>query len=405
MMKRIFAVLLAIHGVIHFVVAAKASHYTGLLELSRPISREMGVLWLAAGALVVVTALLVILWPGKWWTVGGLAVIASQAAVTSASGPSWAAGTVVNLVVLAAVTYAFLTNGPWSYRARFEQDIDRHLRRSMDAGTVTDEQVGQLPAAVQRYLRGVGAVNVPGVRNYRIRFRGRIRSSPGAHWMPFTAEQQSFTDPPARLFLMHARMLGVPIEAFHRFVDGHATMQVKIAGVYQLVDARGDVMDRSETVTLFNDMCLLAPATLIDPAIDWEAVDSTTVRARFHTVGQTIAATLSFGADGLLSNFVSDDRARSSSDGKTFTGLRFSTPVRWYKPLGYFVDRGRSTAKSEIGEVRLAAYGDARWSLPEEEFTYAEFEILSVGYNVPRRPAAENDQPVATPAASSPAAL
>jgi hypothetical protein len=403
MMKRIFAVLLAIHGVIHFGAAAKAFRYTGLLELSRPISLEMSVLWLGAGALVVGTALLVILRPGKWWTVGGLAVIASQAAVTSAAGPNRVAGTVVNLIVLAAVLHTFLTNGPWSYRAQFERDIDLHLSQSMDAGEVTEEKVGQLPAPVQRYLRGVGAVNVPGVRNYRVRFRGRIRSSPGAPWMAFTAEQQSFTDPPARFFLMHAHMGGVPIEAFHRFVDGHATMQVKIAGVYPLADARGDVMDRSETVTLFNDMCLLAPATLIDPDITWEPVDANTVRAHFHTVAQTITATLSFGSDGLLMKFVSDDRSRASADGKSFDTRRFSTPVRWYKPVGHFAGSAPSTHVN--GQIRVAAYADARWSLPDEEFTYAEFEILSVGYNVPRRPAAENDQPVATPAASSPAAL
>jgi hypothetical protein len=401
MMKRIFAVLLAVHGVIHFGVAANAFHYPDLLKLSPPISREMGMLWLAAGGLLVAAALLTFLWPRNWWIVGGFAVIASQAAIASASDPNWVAGTAVNLVILAAVSHAFLTNGPWSYRARFEQEIDPHLGQPIDARTVTDEQVGRLPAAVQRYLRSVGAANRPSVWNYRIRFRGRIRSSPGAPWMPFTAEQQSLTDPPARFFLMHARMMGVPIEAFHRFVDGHATMQVKIAGIYKLVDARGDVMDRSETVTLFNDMCLLAPATLIDPAITWEPVDANTVRAHFHAAAQTITATLSFASDGLLTNFVSDDRSRASADGKTFTGLRFSTPVRGYRPLARFVDSGRSTANSDNAVVRLAVYGDARWSLPEEDFTYAEFEVLSVEYNVPAQEGAHRAEVAAAPTASS----
>ena len=36
---------------------------------------------------------------------------------------------------------------------------------------------------------------------------------------------------------------------------------------------------------------------------------------------------LPFGEDGLLMNFISEDRSRSSSDGKTFTRLRFSRPV------------------------------------------------------------------------------
>ena len=144
-------------------------------------------------------------------------------------------------------------------------------------------------------------------------------------------------------------------------------MQVTIAGVLRIVDASGDVMDQSETVTLFNDMCLLAPGTLIDPAIAWESVDERTVRARFTNGGHTISATLEFGADGLLANFISDDRSRSSPDGTSFTRLRFSTPVRDYRAFG---------------PARIASHGDARWTLPDGEFTYGEFDIVEAAYNV-----------------------
>ena len=151
---------------------------------------------------------------------------------------------------------------------------------------MTEVDLAPLPEPVQRYLRATGVVGQPRVRNYRLRFRGRIRSGPDARWMPFEAEQQSFADQPTRLFLMRARMFALPVEVFHRRIGGRATMQVKIAGAIPMVDARGDVMDRSEAVTLFNDMCLLAPATLLDPAIAWEPVDARTVRARF-TDGRT----------------------------------------------------------------------------------------------------------------------
>ncbi len=254
-----------------------------------------------------------------------------------------------------------------SFRAEFERDAAAGLARPLEAPIVTEADLASRPYPVQRYLREVGVVGRPRVRNYRLRFRGRIRSAPGARWMPFEADQQSFADSPTRLFLMRARMFGLPVEAFHRLIDGHATMRVKIAGAISMVDARGDVMDRSEAVTLFNDMCLLAPATLLDPGIAWEEVDAQTVRARFTNGRQTISATLLFGSDGLLTSFISDDRSRSSSDGKVFTRLRFSTPVRDYR---------------DFGPARLAAHGKARWALPEGEFTYGEFDLLEVDYNV-----------------------
>jgi len=137
-------------------------------------------------------------------------------------------------------------------------------------------------------------------------------------------------------------------------------MQVKLFGAIPMVDARGLEMDRGETVTLFNDMCLMAPGTLVGPGIAWQPIDDRSVRAEFTNAGQTIAAELHFGADGRLVNFVSDDRSRSSPDGRTFTPLRFSTPVRDYRAFG---------------PLTLAAYGEARWLLPDGEFVYGEFHL------------------------------
>ena len=120
-----------------------------------------------------------------------------------------------------------------------------------------------------------------------------------------------------------------------------------------------------ETVTLFNDMCLLAPGTLIDPRITWEPVDATTARAGFSNEGHTVAATLFFDSKAELVNFVSDDRCRSEANGMV-TARRFSTPARDYR---------------EFGPVRLMSFGEARWLLPEGEFTYGEFNLLEIGSN------------------------
>jgi hypothetical protein len=357
---------LVAHGLIHLMGFAKAFGYARLPPLTQPISRPMGLMWLAAGFLVVASGVTMVAWPRSFWIIGAVALVMSQAVILSAWPDAWA-GTVVNLVLLLAVAHGWLTEGPPSFRAQFERDLAVGLARPLEAPVVTEADLACLPEPVQRYLRATGAVGQPRVRNYQLRFRGRIRSAPDARWMPFEADQHSFADQPARLFLMRARMFALPVEAFHRLIGGRATMQVKVAGAIPMVDARGDVMDRSEAVTLLNDMCLLAPATLIDPGIAWEQVDARTVRARFTSGGHTISATLLFGDDRLLKNFESDDRSRSSPDGKVFTRLRFSTPVRDYR---------------DFGPARLAAHGEARWTLPEGEFTYGEFDLQEVAYNV-----------------------
>jgi hypothetical protein len=367
-MRWFAATLLAVHGLIHLMGFAKAYGYAELPQLTLPVSPVMGVAWLAAGLLVVASAVVVVAWPGGFWVVGAVAVVLSQAVILSAWSDA-KAGTIVNVVFLVAVAYSWFNSGPQSFRAEFDREAAAGLARPIDAPVVTESDLAPLPEPVQRHLRAVGVVGQPRVRNYRVRFRGRIRSGPDARWMPFEAEQQSFADQPTRLFFLHARMFGLPVEVFHRLLGGHATMQVTLAGAIPMVDACGDEMDRSEAVTLFNDMCLLAPGTLLDPAIAWEPVDPRTVRARFTDGRQTITATLLFGDDGLLTNFISDDRSRSSADGKAFTRLRFSTPVRDYR---------------DFGSVRLAAHGDARWTLPDGAFTYGEFDLQEVTYNARR---------------------
>ncbi len=367
-MRWIVAAVLTVHALIHVMGFAKAFGYAELPQLTQPVSHVAGVAWLTAGLLVFASAATMVAWPHRFWTIGALALVMSQAVILSAWSDA-KAGTIVNVLFLLAVAHSWFNDGPRSFRAQFGRDVAAALARPLDAHVVTEIDLAPLPEPVQRYLRATGVVGRPTVGNYRLRFRGRIRSGPDARWMPFEAEQQSFADQPTRLFFMHARMFGMPVEVFHRLVNGQATMQVKIAGAMPMVDARGDVMDQSEAVTLFNDMCLLAPATLLDPSITWKPIDSRRVGARFTNGRHTIAATLLFGDDGLLTNFISDDRSRSSADGKSFTRLRFSTPVRDYR---------------EFGSVRLAAHGDARWLLPEGDFTYGEFDLQEVTYNVRR---------------------
>ena len=365
-MRWLVAGVLTLHGFIHVMGFAKAFGLAELPQLAQPISRAMGVAWLLAGGLVATTAALVVTGWRHAWLVGALAAFASQAVILSAWRDAWA-GSLANVVLLLVAMFAWFTEGPRSFRAQFDHDAAAGLARSSGAPLITDADLAPLPEAVRRYLRLSGAVGQPRVRDYRLRFRGRIRSGPNTRWMPFEAEQHSFADPPMRLFHMRARMYGLPVDVFHRLADGHATMRVRLFGAIPMADARGDVMDRSESVTLFNDMCLLAPGTLVDPGIAWQSIDPHSVRAQFTHGPHTIAAVLTFDDEGWLTNFVSDDRSRAAADGRSFTAARFSTPVRDYR---------------RFGPLTLAAYGEARWVVPEGEFVYGEFHIAEAAVNL-----------------------
>lgn len=70
-MRWIVVVLPAVHGLVHLMGFAKAFGYAELPQLTQPISAEMGVAWLAAGLLVIASAVTTVASPRSTWIVGG----------------------------------------------------------------------------------------------------------------------------------------------------------------------------------------------------------------------------------------------------------------------------------------------------------------------------------------------
>jgi len=184
--------------------------------------------------------------------------------------------------------------------------------------------------------------------------------------MEFTAEQYNVVDEPARFFILTATRRGLPVHVFHAFRDQVATMKVRLLGLVPLVDARGVELDRAETVTLFNDLCLLAPGALVHSAIRWEPIDRRSARGHYPLGSNTVSAVLTFNEVGELIDFVSDDRLAVSPDGTRFTRQRWSTPVRDYR---------------QFGPWRVGSRGEGRWHPPEGEFAYVELELLDLETN------------------------
>jgi hypothetical protein len=254
-----------------------------------------------------------------------------------------------------------------SLRTEYERDVRGRLTAGAPAPPVTEADLAHLPPPVQRYLRVTGAIGQPRVRNFQVRMHGRIRSGRDTRWMPLAAQQHNFINDRARFFYFTASMLAIPIQGYHRYCSGAASMRVKAAWFVPIASAMGTEMTRSETVTLFNDMCVLAPATLIDPAIHWELTGARTADAIFTNAPHTIRARLIFRESGELSDFVSDDRSQASPDGTTMRRVRWSTPLGRYRSLG---------------AVRLALTGEGRWHERDGDYAYIELTIDDVRYNV-----------------------
>jgi len=200
----------------------------------------------------------------------------------------------------------------------------------------------------------------------KVTFEGRIRSNPNGGWMKLKAYQISSFETPTRIFFIKASKMGIPAIGLHCFKNGKASMKVKLLGLFTVVDVAGDLMDKSETVTHFNDMCLMAPGTLIDKMIEWEELDPLTVRAKYTCKGKTISAVLYFNTDGYLENFESNDRY-DLSDPKNPKLDPFLTPIESYREQSDYV----------LPQIAKTVY-----RRPNGDFVYGEFTVKSIEYNV-----------------------
>jgi hypothetical protein len=358
------------HGLIHLLGAAKGLGWAEVAALKKPIGPLGGVAWLVAATVVIAAAAAMAAGVGWWWLAAAVAAVASQAVlVTSWGDAKW--GTIANVVVLLAAGYGFASVGPVSLQAEWRERAEAAIADSTGTGAlVAEADLAGLPEPVAGYVRASGAVGKPRITSFYADIHGRIRAGPDDAWMTFTGKQlNTYGTSPQRLFFIDASMRGFPVDVLHVFDEGSATMRARAVSVVTIVDAAGAEADRAETVTLFNDLAVLAPAGLVDAPVRWSPVDDRRVRGTFTNGGESVSAELVFNPAHELVDFISDDRLRASADGASFTPQRWSTPIHSYQELA-----GR----------RVVAAGEGRWHAPapENEFSYVEFNVDDLVYNV-----------------------
>lgn len=338
----------------------KAFGYAEVKQLTITISKPSGLFWLSACVLFLLAAILLFFKADYWWLIAFVAIAISQVLIFTAWHDA-KFGTIANVLLLIAVLLAFSAQ---RYYNTYTSDVKTNLLQLAYFGNedLTEADLTPLPEPVKNYLRYTGCLGKPKVNNFKIKFKGKIRKNEQSEWMPFTSEQYNFMHTPTRLFFMKAVMKKLPVAGYHCFVNGSAFMDIRLFSLIKVQYKDGAEMNMAETVTFFNDMCCLAPATLIDKRIKWLDADSNSVKASFTNNGITINATLYFNKEGALINFISNDRYDHDAGKK----------LPWKTPLSNY---------STINGQLFPQHADAIYQYPEGDLCYGMFETTSVEYN------------------------
>jgi hypothetical protein len=222
-----------------------------------------------------------------------------------------------------------------------------------------------LPSPVQRYVVASGSLGRPIPQNVRVEFDALMRRKPEDRGMRSQSVQVNVFGRPARLFLMRSRMFGLPVRALHLYREEQATFQVRVASLVNVVDLEGPEISAAETVTVLNDLTFMAPGALADKRLAWRAVDDRSAEVTFTNGAHRVSATLLFNDRDELVDFWSDDRPDAS--------MGRYVPMRWHTPMSDYGD---------VAGLRLPTRGLAVYDRPDGPFTYGEFTLRSLRYDV-----------------------
>lgn len=233
---------------------------------------------------------------------------------------------------------------------------------------VTADMLKHLPEPVQRYLNYTGVVGQPWINTVRIKYTGRFRMAVDKPWMPIKADQVYTTNPPAFRWQAQFKMFGLWLmNGDDTYQHGQGHMFGKVAGLFKVVDFRGEEMNQGTMLRYLNEMTWF-PIALLSDYITWQAVDDSSVDVTFTDCGKSVTARLFFGDDGRLINF---SAMRYRENKGSFTLDRWDTPM---------------TEWGVLGGLNLPIRGQAVWKLPAGDLPYADLKLTEIEYNGPIEP-------------------
>ena len=268
------------------------------------------------------------------------------------------------LVLVAAVATFFRI--PYSPVSRgFQRDVQWHTEQSnMRTSVFTEQDIAHLPEPLQNHLRATGVIGQPIMSGFSMVVPAAplYQSSDG---VPLVLDYHLyvFAYAPVRLAYMRTSMFGIPFEAYDSLQNGTGFMRGVIGKVVTLFNETGLEMDRGQLLTYLGEAAML-PSLIFSDYIVWEPIDAHNVRATI-TDGQVSGSGIfTFGEDGFVRYFRTNERARIGTDGS----IEFQDWSIIYEDW----------AESEHG-IYIPHHFKVIWHEPQGDFVYFEpvkgFEI------------------------------
>lgn len=357
----VFAVAL-LHGLIHLLGFIKGFELKEVKELTMPISKPMGVIWLLATLFFVLFAISYITNTKFAWIFGVIAVVISQLLILFVWKDA-KFGSLPNVLILIVSVFLFAS---CSFQRMIKQETSALLSQSKikNERIVTESDIENLPVPVQNWMRSSGALGRPYINAGKVFQKAEMKLKPEQEkWMSAGAVQYTTINKPGFIWSVDVKMNGLlTFVGRDKFENGKGEMLIKMNSLIKIVNERGEKLDEGTLQRYLGEMVWF-PSLALSEYITWEAINNTTAKATMTYMGTSGSGTFTFNANGDVTQFTALRYKGNETDAKRY---------EWVMNIvGYNTFEG----------IKVPSKMTSTWKLCEGDWTWLKMEVTEIQYN------------------------
>lgn len=361
-MRIVYLIIVLLHGLIHSLGFIKGFGFKEVKELTLPISKPIGFVWLTVTILFLTYGTLYLSNSKYAWFFGLVAVVISQILIIM----FWKDakfGTIPNIFILVVAIASF---NYYNFQKLVQQETNHLISQNkiIENKIINENDVKDLPEPVKNWLRNSGAVGKYFISIGEVTQKAEMKMKPEQdNWMTANAIQYTTIDNPAFIWTVDVRMNSLlNFQGKDKFENGKGEMLIKMNSLINVVNEQGEKLDEGTLQRYLGEMVWF-PSMALSPYITWEQINYTTAKATMTYKGTTGSGTFYFNANG---------------DVTRFSALRFKGNEAGAKRY----DWSMNISDYKIFEgIKVPAIMTSTWKLDEGDWTWLKLEVTNIRYN------------------------
>jgi len=363
-MQIALAIIIIIHSLIHLFGFLKAFGISEFNEISVPISKPYGILWLCGFILFLATAALILFEQEYWWILGILAILLSQFLIIVYWNDA-KFGTILNIIIAIAIILNYSS-------FNFQEKIDRETAQMLENAkaleqtqtATSEQQIAELPDVVQKWLTTSGILKKEKIQTVYLEQEAQLLMEPEQEeWNNANARQYITTVPPAFNWSVNLSMNSfIEVAGRDKFENGKGEMLIKIFSIFPVVDEKNNNKIDQAALQRYLAEIVWLPSAALSQYITWDEIDDNSARATMTYNGTQGSGVFYFDDNGYFQKFVT---------------MRYRNPED-KEPTEWIVTSLKTESRNGI---LIPVECEATWKLASHNWTWLKIKITSIEYN------------------------